>query len=244
MGRSNNRKMVFKQFTVKDERCAMKIGTDAVVLGALAEHNSPKSVLDIGTGSGIVALMLAQRFTESNVLALELEPNAYSQALENFNNSPFSSRLIAENVQFQSWSENCAENFDLIVTNPPFFNSQSKSPIEARNMARHDDYLKVEDIFKGVKRILSEGGRLVVVWPMERKQDLIKTAVESGFLVESMCHIRPTANHESVRFVATLLQGSNVETKHSELILEIGVGDDRRFTPEYLKLVKDFFLKA
>lgn len=240
--------MVFKQFTVKDDRCAMKIGTDAVVLGALASHENPSQILDIGTGSGIVALMLAQRFPSSNVTAIELEPGAHSQAEENFCESPFASRLTAINDQFQSWTSETQAKFNLIVTNPPFFNSQSRSPIEARNMARHDDYLKVEEIFTGVDRVLEEGGELVVVWPVEREEDLLEAAKAQGFSTKSICEILPTENHSAVRFVATF---AKVDTDNlgdtctrEKLILEKGVGDYREFTPEYLELVRDFFLKA
>ena len=125
MGKSTSRKMVFKQFTVRDDRCAMKIGTDAVALGVLASHSRPNNILDIGTGSGIVALMLAQRFPDAKLTAIELEPGAYSQSQENFSDSPFANRLSAINKRFQSWADSTTEKFDLIVTNPPFFNSVS-----------------------------------------------------------------------------------------------------------------------
>ena len=104
MGKSQNRKMVFKRFTVHDENCAMKIGTDAVVLGALANHPSPKQIIDVGTGSGIVALMLAQRFESSEVVGIELNKKAFTQAEENFMSSPFSNRVSAVNSSFQNWS--------------------------------------------------------------------------------------------------------------------------------------------
>lgn len=244
MGKSTNRKMVFKQFTVRDDRCAMKIGTDAVALGVLASHSSPNNILDIGTGSGIVALMLAQRHPDAQVTAIELEPEAYSQAQENFTASPFATRITAVNAKFQDWASMTAERFDLVVTNPPFFNSQSRSPIEARNMARHDDYLKVDEIFEGVDGILADEGRLVIVWPIERKDDLLSSATKNDFSLVNLCEILPTANHSAVRFIASFSKQVIANAEHSEIILEEGVGDDRSFTPEYLKLVKDFFLKA
>ena len=244
MGKSTNRKMVFKQFTVRDERCAMKIGTDAVALGVLASHSRPNNILDIGTGSGIVALMLAQRFPDAKVTAIELESEAYSQSQENFSDSPFANRLTAINERFQSWADSTAERFDLIVTNPPFFNSQSRSPIEARNMARHDDYLKVDEIFDGVNKVLGDGGKLVIVWPVERTQDLLKCASEKNFGVQEKVDILPTNDHAAVRFVATFIKDAAENHERKDLILEEGVGDERKFTPEYLSLVKDFFLKA
>ena len=125
--------MEFQRFTVKDEKCAMKIGTDGVLLGAWTSPQSPDkalNIVDVGSGSGVVALMLAQRFNESKVTAVELEPHAVEQSRENFENSPFDSRMKCVEASFQDWateSDN-QSSFDLLVSNPPFFNGKPKSP--------------------------------------------------------------------------------------------------------------------
>ena len=245
MGKSQNRKMEFKRFTVHDDKCAMKIGTDAVLLGALADHPNPLQILDIGTGSGIVALMLAQRFPNSSVTAVELEKEASLQAEENFKQSPFSERLTCYNESFQGLSTmESVGKFDLIVSNPPFFDGTSKSPFESRNMARHEDYLKIDELFSGVNQIIETDGLVVVVWPVEREGVLMNSAVNHGFNITSRCEIRATENHDSVRIISEFSKSENQSVTHPEIILEKGVGDNREFTPEYLELMKGFFLKA
>jgi len=132
MGTSGNRKMTFKRFTVHDEKCAMKIGTDAVMLGAWANPSKSSAqlkIVDIGSGSGVIALMLAQRFEHSTVTAIELEPLAAEQSRENFASSPFVNQLSCIERSFQQWSEE-VQNFeaDLVVSNPPFFHNKPRSP--------------------------------------------------------------------------------------------------------------------
>ncbi len=245
MGKSQNRKMVFKRFTVHDDNCAMKIGTDALVLGAIADHSNPKHILDVGSGSGVVALMLAQRFESSEVVGVELNEEAFTQATENFRSSPFSNRVSAINSSFQNWSslEKNHGTIDLLVSNPPFFNGTSKSPIEARNMARHDRYLKIHDLFSGAQNVLKDGGVAVVVWPVEREGELLEKAEETGFYINKRIEIRPTENHDAVRIIAqfSTLNSTKIE---EEIVLEKGVGDNREFTSEYLVLMKGFFLHA
>ena len=245
MGRSLNRKMEFKRFTVHDDKCAMKIGTDAVLLGALADHPNPLRIIDVGTGSGIVALMLAQRFPNSEVTAIELEREAYAQSLENFSNSPFRDRLSCINESFQHASVNkMLLGADLIVSNPPFFDGTSKSPIESRNMARHEDYLKIDELFSGVLKVINKSGIFFVVWPLERESVLLESAVKYGFYNTSRCKVLATKNHEPVRIISSFSIFKCEDIRQDEIILENGVGDSREFTPEYLELMKDFFLKA
>jgi tRNA1Val (adenine37-N6)-methyltransferase len=245
MGRSQNRKMVFKQFTVQDSGCAMKIGTDAVVLGVVANHEHPLNILDIGTGSGVIALMLSQRFPEANITAIELEPGAFLQALSNFTDSPFNDRLECIESSFQPWSELEANSnkFDLIVSNPPFFSGKPQSPNHARNLARHDDFLSIYEIFEGAKRVLTMDGVLSLVWPVERERDMLSAAETSGFHLVARTEMLPTANHVAVRIIAEFTRAKDVLIS-AEIILEIGEGQERKFTAEYLKLMSDFFLKV
>ena len=245
MGRSLNRKMEFKRFTVLDDKCAMKIGTDAVLLGAIATHPNPKHILDIGAGSGIVALMLAQRFPNSSVTAVELENGAALQASDNFTNSPFFERLNCINDSFQNISSTkTLGKFDLIVSNPPFFDGTSKSPYEPRNMARHEDYLKIDELFSGIENVIEDEGVFIVVWPVEREEVLTQSAAKHYYYQVYRSEIRATSNHEAVRIISGFSKVRPPEIIEGEIILESGVGENRVFTPEYLKLVKDFFLKA
>ena len=243
MGRSQNRLMQFKQFVVRDDKCAMKIGTDAVILGVVADHPNPKMIADVGTGSGVVALMLSQRFNNASITAIELNDEAYLQACDNFVNSPFKDRIKCVNSSFQEWSSSATNKYDLIVSNPPFFDGTSKSPFESRNMARHEDYLNLEDLLEGCSKVLNDKGVVVVVWPVKRKKKLLELARHAGFHSNSTISIKATENHPASRIIVRL---SNEQSLHEEkeIILENRVVGVRKFTPEYLALMSDFFLNA
>lgn len=235
--------MQFKQFIVRDDKCAMKIGTDAVILGVVADHPKPKMIADVGTGSGVVALMLAQRFNNASITAIELNDEAYLQACDNFVKSPFKDRIKCVNSSFQNWSSTAINKYDLIVSNPPFFDSTFKSPFESRNMARHEDYLNLEELFEGCSKVLNDKGIIVLVWPVERKKKLFDSARNVGFHSSSTISIKATKNHPVSRIIVSLSKEQSLDQK-KEIILENGVGDDRKFTLEYLTLMRDFFLNT
>lgn len=254
MGRSQNRKMEFQLFTVRDEKCAMKIGTDGVLLGAWASTHSAEKALniaDVGSGSGVVALMLAQRFTESQVTAVELEPLAVEQSRENFEHSPFDSRMKCVEASFQDWASESdnQSSFDLVVSNPPFFNGKPKSPFHARNLARHDDYLNISDLFEGAEKVLRAEGVFGLVWPVEREADLMAAAKNHKFHVIRKCIILPTPLHKPVRF---LVEFSKVTSGDQDvassiltnIVLETGEGEGRHFTTQHNELMKAFFLQT
>jgi len=252
MGTSGNRKMVFKRFTVFDEKCAMKIGTDGVTLGAWAlgsDSDSELKIADIGSGSGVVALMLAQRFSNALISAIELEPLAAEQSRENFFSSPFASRLKCEEVSFQDWAEAKLNRyaFNAVVSNPPFFHGKPKSPFHARNLARHDDFLNIDDLFNGAKKVLKEGGVFSLVWPLEREEDLMRSSKAHGFFITKHCEIRPRPDRPAVRFLAEFIKTISTKRKSenpelSIITLETGEGGGRHFTKEYSQLMSDFFL--
>jgi len=255
MGTSGNRKMTFKRFTVVDEKCAMKIGTDGVMLGAwsspfnfIEKDNKNLNIVDIGSGSGVVALMLAQRFENSTVTAIELEPLAAEQSRENFKSSPFDNAPICVERSFQEWSSEVQDfNADLVVSNPPFFHNKPKSPFYARNLARHDDALPISELFMGVSEVLKREGVFSIVWPIERNEDLMSAAKEHGFELIRHCEILPTKKHSAVRFLAEFMFSENVESSvdYSKIILETGEDNgSRNFTAEYYELMRDFFLDA
>jgi tRNA1Val (adenine37-N6)-methyltransferase len=254
MGRSQNRKMEFQLFTVRDEKCAMKIGTDGVLLGAWASMHSAEKALniaDVGSGSGVVALMLAQRFTESQVTAVELEPLAVEQSRENFEHSPFDSRMTCVEASFQDWateSDN-QSSFDLVVSNPPFFNGKPKSPFHARNLARHDDYLNISDLFEGAEKVLRAEGVFGLVWPVEREADLMAAAKNHRFHVIRKCIILPTPQHKPVRFLVEFSKDTSGDQDVSSsiltnIVLETGEGEGRHFTTQHNELMKAFFLQT
>ncbi|MGB1577053.1 MAG: tRNA1(Val) (adenine(37)-N6)-methyltransferase [Flavobacteriales bacterium] len=186
---------------MRDDACGMKVGTDALVLGSWAgalssqEQASPLRILDVGTGSGILALMLAQRFPLAVVDALELEPEAAAQAAENAAKSPFSERIRIHARAAQGWSEPA----DLVVCNPPFFHGHPKSLDRKRNLARHDDTLPLRSLFAVVRACLSEGGEFALVFPEDRSSQLCDEAASHGLCLQAQIGLRATPQHDVIR---------------------------------------------
>jgi tRNA1Val (adenine37-N6)-methyltransferase len=157
----------FKQFNVDQTGCAMKINTDGVLLGVLAEANDPQNILDIGTGTGVIALMLAQRFIGAKIDAVEIDEDAAKTARKNFNNSPFAYRMLAHAVGFEDYFEQHSDKrFDLIVSNPPFFLNSLESPGNKKNLARHTDEGFYERLIKAVAKHLTETGVCQLILPI------------------------------------------------------------------------------
>ena len=177
----------FKQFYIAHDRCAMKVGTDGVLLGAWATTNQvplshlPCTILDVGTGSGLVALMLAQRFQQAQIDAIDIDEAAVSQATDNFLASPWSDRLRAYYSKVQEWKMvhgTCPNGtcYDLIVSNPPYFRNSLKNPDKGREMARHTDTLSFDELLCHSARLLAHDGTLALILPADTEQEVTKTA--------------------------------------------------------------------
>lgn len=167
----------FKHFTIHQDRCAMKIGTDGVLLGAWAclAHN-PFSILDIGTGTGVIALMMAQRCSAELIDALEIDEDAYEQAVENFENSDWGDRLFCYHAAFDEFVEEMQdeEKYDLIVSNPPFYSAEYCSGDEKRDQARFAQALPFNELLKGVATLLSKRGKFAVIIPKQEETNFLK----------------------------------------------------------------------
>ncbi|MBX9808015.1 MAG: methyltransferase, partial [Flavobacteriaceae bacterium] len=164
----------FKQFSVEQDRTAMKIGTDGVLLGAWTPiDNNPFSILDIGTGTGIIALMLAQRSAAEQIDALEIDEDAYEQATDNFENSPWNDRLFCFHAGLDEFVEEPEEEYDLIVSNPPFYSEDYKSENEQRDLARFQDAMPFEDLIEAAALLLSENGIFSVIIPFKEESTFL-----------------------------------------------------------------------
>ena len=222
MGRSGRRIQSFKQFVVHDDACGMKVGTDALLLGSWAgacmesSGESISEVLDIGTGSGIIALMVAQRFPAATVHAVELEPDAAQQALENVERSPFRDRITVHHRAFQGWEG----SVDLAVCNPPFFHGHPKSQDRKRNLARHDDTLPLSALFNSVKACLSEHGEFAMVFPEDRAEELRSVAQSSGFHLWAKVTLQATEAHDVIRSLWSWRLSPNDRPKHEAWMIE------------------------
>ncbi|WP_026955169.1 tRNA1(Val) (adenine(37)-N6)-methyltransferase [Algoriphagus vanfongensis] len=178
----------FQEFRVVQEKSAMKISTDAILLGALAEGEKARKILDIGTGTGVIALMLAQRFENAELVAVELDEEAAAEAKSNFENSRFQSRIELWQGQIQDFQSE--ENFELIVSNPPFFPDHLKSSNAKRNQALHTDRLSFEELAKTIDQLLSAEGQAWIILPPRQMGELEEEFLKFGFSLQKEFSVR------------------------------------------------------
>lgn len=228
----------FQQFRVDQDRCAMKISTDAVLLGSLVQSDAPKRILDIGTGTGVIALMLAQRFPQANLTALELDPEAASQAKENCEQSPFSERLTVLQGKFQDFP--VEEHFDLLVSNPPFFPDHLPTSDPKRQQALHTDSLSFEELLHKASQLLAPFGSFWVILPPRQMQDFIQYATVYGLFPRIQVGIRDTAAKPIHREVVGFSISESLSTIFSEEILL--KNEDGSYSARYQQLISGFLL--
>ncbi|WP_179353060.1 tRNA1(Val) (adenine(37)-N6)-methyltransferase [Winogradskyella vidalii] len=230
----------FKQFSVNQDRCAMKIGTDGVLLGAWASvAHDPFSVLDIGSGTGVLSLMLAQRSHAETIEALEIDADAYEQCAENFENSPWADRLFCYHASLLEFVEEIDDKYDLIICNPPFYSENYKTANDARDLARFNDAMPFEHLNYAAGNLLSNTGLFCVIIPYKEEAEFIKLASKNGLQLNRLLHVKGNPETEVKR---SLLEFSFEETKTeaSELIIETA---RHQYTEAYINLTKDFYLK-
>lgn len=264
----------FKQFTIHQDRTAMKVGTDGVLLGAWAPIDPTASrLLDIGTGTGLIALMLAQRFSKQsqdpkycppvlegraqraegvintlnshlNIDAIDIDQPSIEQATENIKNSPFAKYITTHQTSLQDYTTQ--EKYDAIVCNPPYFVASLKCPDAARTQARHTDSLSFNDLLLHSSRLLNDGGSLSVVLPVNEGNQLIELAPKYGFSLTHLTEVHPTPTTPPKRLLLQFvirnsqLNHSSLLISYSSLTIELA---RHKYTPEYIALTRDFYLK-
>jgi tRNA1Val (adenine37-N6)-methyltransferase len=233
-----NNYFAFKQFTIHQDKSAFKVGTDGVLLGASSDITGVKRILDIGSGTGLIAIMLAQR-GDAEIVAIEPDHDSYIQACDNVSLCKWNSRIKVEYTDLQNYFPD-EEKFDLIVTNPPYFTDSLKSPDPRKSAARHNGSLTPEEILKGVSRLLDDDGRLHLILPYIEGNVFIAEAHKFGLYCDSILKIRPVTNGEIRRLI---LGFGRKKTKYTERFLTIEHGRRHDFTEEYISLTKDFYLK-
>ncbi len=226
----------YKQFDIRQDNAAMKIGTDGTLLGAWTNASDAKHILDIGTGTGVIALMLAQRNPTAHITGIEICEHAIIDAEFNVNASPWSERVTIVNKSLQSFTP--SQKFDLIVSNPPFFENSLKSPSGKRSKARHTDSLSYLDIIQFVAQHLTEDGRLSMILPVENAQKCIEKAKELGLHLERECLVRPTPTKRPHRIVFELSKKALPPLKET---LTIETGKRHDYSAEYIALTKEFY---
>ena len=231
----------FRQFTVRQDRCAMKVGTDGTLLGAWAEipaNNSRKRILDVGCGTGLIALMMAQRFPECEVIGIDIDEDAVAQACENVSLSPFSDRVIIRHCDAMKFDDTIG--FDAIVSNPPYFVDSLTCPDGQRTTARHTVSLTYEGLMKKAYQLLKDDGILSVVIPSESRSRIEAAASLEGFFMTRVCLVKTTPRKQPKRQLIEF-------KKHSgkELVIEDAVIEDATNVRSewYQQLTKDFYIK-
>jgi len=221
----------------------MKIGTDGVLLGSWAsvEHN-PFSILDIGSGTGILSLMLAQRSQAQTIEAIEIDDDAFEQCAENFENSPWADRLFCFHASLLEYVEAVDDKFDLIICNPPFYFEDYKTNNKSRDLARFNDAMPFKHLIYAVANLLSDNGVFSIVIPFKKETFFIELASIIGLKLNRSLHVK---GNPGVEIKRSLLEFSFNETKipiaiGTELIIEI---DRHQYTEDYIHLTKDFYLK-
>jgi tRNA1Val (adenine37-N6)-methyltransferase len=227
----------FKQFTIYQDKSAFKVGTDGVLLGAYADLTTVRNILDIGSGTGLISIMLAQR-CEAAITAIEPDNDSFIQSCENVNLTEWGSRIKIVNIDLQNFDPD-NEKFDLIITNPPFFCDSLKSPDPRKSAARHNDSLTSVEILEGVNRLLKDDGRLQLIMPYVEGNIFIANASRCGFYCNNILKIRPLPGSEIRRLILTF---SKTRKTPIEKFLTIEHGR-HQFTDEYINLTKEFYLK-
>ena len=230
----------FKQFSVAQDRCEMKVGTDAVLLGAWsALDHMPNTILDIGSGTGILALIMAQRSTAELIDALEIDADAYEQCVYNFETSDWGDRLFCYHASLDEFVGEIEDTYDLIISNPPFYTDHFKSRNEARNKARFEDALPFEELLTSVSKLLSVTGQLNVIIPFSEEINFISLAKNVDLYPIRILRVRGLEKSPVKRsLISFTFQENKIEV--SELTIEIA---RHHYTQEYINLTKDFYLK-
>ena len=241
----------FKQFAICQERCAMKVGTDGVLLGAWARVGHCSRVLDMGTGTGLVALMAAQR-SMAGIVAIDLDADAVAQAKENVAASPWANRIrvveadarTIEEAQLGMDSSYPEEDlhtstlFDAILCNPPFFENSLKSPDAARSMARHTDTLSFDELARSATRLLAPKGELSVIIPYDRAHDMTVSAACQGLFATRQTIVIPVESGKPKRILMAFTREGSAHQAETLCIHDT----QRRYTEDYICLVRDFYL--
>jgi tRNA1Val (adenine37-N6)-methyltransferase len=228
----------FKQFIIKQDRCAMKVGTDGVLLGAWIKTGKFEHILDIGTGTGLIALMLAQK-TDAKITAVEIDTESFMQAAENIQASKWADRIGLLNISFQEYTEICDQKFDLIVTNPPYFEKSYKTGITSRVVARHSDFLPKSDIINGVYKLLSPSGSFYTILPADQELSFVKEAEACHLFCSEKCFVIPSPGKSYERILFEFRREQQTCRK-DEIMIETEIR--HKYTVKYKELTQAFYL--
>lgn len=238
----------FKKFSVRNQRSAMKVNTDGVLLGvSVTIKETDMNILDVGTGTGTIALICAQRLLEQNqgsgqrIDAIDIDEASATEAADNFESSPWPGNLKAYNAPFDDFATSCSRKYDLIVSNPPYFEESLTAPDERKSTARHtSDGLSYRDIFNRSSEILEDDGRIALVLPSDQENSLCRYARMCGFYAFRIFRIRTVPRKSPSRIVVEFSRKRCAAPVEENLTIQ----NEGKYTQEYLSLMHDFYLFA
>lgn len=228
----------FKQFVVNQGNTAMKVGVDGVLLGAWANPGEAQSILDIGTGTGLLSLMMAQK-SEAFITAIDIEEGAFRQANENITNSKWVNRIEVKKMSLQEFAGINSEKFDFIICNPPYFNGSLNSPDEKRNLARQDSTLSITELLSSAAKLLHKTGKFVMIYPYGRMKELINRAALYYLFPEKICLVKGNERKSPNRILLEF--GKNGQNcQESEIVVRNFLTNE--YTDAYIKLTNEYYL--
>ena len=230
----------FKAFNIDQNRSAMKVGTDGVLLGAWVFLGGKlENILDIGAGTGLLSLMLAQRCLAENIEALEIDEDSYEQCVENFETSPWSNRLFCYHAGLDEFIEEIEDSYDLIISNPPFYSENVSSGDSSRDKARQNQSLPFDELLEGVSKLLAKEGLFATIIPHKEEISFIALAASFGLFPTRILRVKGNPSAEIKRSLLEF-DFKEQEVLEEELTIEIA---RHQYTNEYIALTKDFYLK-
>lgn len=231
----------FKQFSIEQDKCAMKVGTDSVLLGAWCPiDNNPNTILDIGAGTGILSLMMAQRTNAEQIDSVEIDEDAYEQCVSNYENSPWSDRLFCYHAALDELVEDPEDEYDIIISNPPFYAEDFKTESTQRDLARFQDALPFEELIEAADLLLSENGIFAVVIPYKEEENFIDLCAEFELYPVKVTRVKGSHKTPIVRSLIAFKRYELSVLTADELVVEI---NRHEYTDDYINLTKDFYLK-
>lgn len=232
----------FKQFTIHQDKCAMKVCTDACLFGAIvAAYNRMPAlhhILDIGTGTGLLALMTAQKYQQSVIDAVETDEAAATQAASNFQSSPWQNRLRIHHSAIQQFSHSAIQQYQLIISNPPFYENSLRSDDNKRNLALHSDELSFEELIDAARKLIADDGVFAVLLPYARGDEFIELASQQDFFLHNRIDVKQTVNHN---FFRTILFFNRIKSDSLYQMISIKNEDDE-YTEDFKMLLAPYYL--
>lgn len=236
---AHNKYFQFKEFRIVQEKSAMKVNTDGVLLGAWVNLDGARTILDVGAGTGLISLMIAQR-SKAEITGVEIEKDAAEEAFQNVKNSKWSDRIFIQNSSFQDFVAISKSKFDFIVSNPPFFSNGIKNSNPYRAIARHNQSLPFNEIIAGTKKLLGENGKLALILPRDHAQEFIDKSTRENLYLVRLTEVKPFPDKDPNRCLMEFKMEKSVIEK-----TQMSIYDEsrREYTEEFKKLAGDFYLK-